>query len=108
MSFAFVISQPQCADHSHQLRELLNNQAKSVHEKEDYARRFIVTEQLDSTPAFVLFETYRDRESIDRHGKEPHFQTLMEVLTEEDLLMEKPSIAYTKSTGGFDVDRKLM
>jgi len=91
-----------------QVRELLNNQAKNVHEKESYAQRFIITEQLDSVPAFFLIETYKDRESIDRHSKEPHFQTLMSALKEEDLLIEKPSVAYTKSTGGFEADRNLI
>lgn len=91
-----------------QLRELLNNQAKSVHEKEDYARRFVITEQLDSTPAFIIWETYQDRESIDRHVSEPHFQVLMKALDDEDLLIEKPNIIFTKSTGGFEMDRELI
>jgi len=91
-----------------QLRELLNNQAKSVYEKEDYARRFVITEQLDSIPAFILWETYQDRGSIDRHVGEPHFQVLMKALDDKDVLTEKPSIIFTKSTGGFDVNRQLM
>ncbi|KAK5939977.1 hypothetical protein PMZ80_007395 [Knufia obscura] len=90
------------------LRELINNQAKDVHEKEDYCNRFVVTEQLDSTPTFIIFETYKDLESVHQHAKEPHFQALMKALDEEDLLMEKPFIAYTKSTGGFEMDRKLL
>lgn len=41
------------------MKELLTAQCSAVHEREDYALRFILTEQVDSsTPEFCLFETY--------------------------------------------------
>ncbi|VUC27068.1 unnamed protein product [Clonostachys rosea] len=40
------------------MRDLLTLQCQAVHEKEDYALRFILTEQLASeAPQFCLFET---------------------------------------------------
>ena len=42
-----------------QVRELLTAQCQEVHEKEDYALRFLVTEQIDvEVPELILFETY--------------------------------------------------
>jgi len=68
----------------------------------------MITEQLDSTPTFILFESYKDLDSIHQHTKEPHFQVLVKAFDEEDLLTEKPFVAYTKSTGGFEKDRKSL
>lgn len=85
------------------VRELLTKQAKAVQEKEDYCLRFIVTEQIENgNPQFTLFETYKDRDSITQHGQESHFKEMMQVISKEDLLKEKPFVAYTKTVGGFD------
>ncbi|OAP54582.1 hypothetical protein AYL99_11030 [Fonsecaea erecta] len=91
------------------LSELLAAQVAEVHAKEDYCLRFIVTKQInEETPDFVLFETYKSEASIDQHLKEPHFLQMSKTLGAEDVLTKKPYVAKTITTGGFDLDMKLM
>lgn len=59
-----------------QVGQLLEAQCRSVHEKESYCLRFIMTQRTnleDNQVEFLLFETYQDRAAIDRHMKEEHF-----------------------------------
>ncbi|RFU23855.1 hypothetical protein B7463_g12486, partial [Scytalidium lignicola] len=89
------------------VKQLLTAQCADVHENEDYALRFLVTEQIDvETPDFVLFETYTSKESTDQHLKEPHFIAMSKALQEEELLVKKPHVARTVTIAGFELDRK--
>ncbi|KIY00066.1 uncharacterized protein Z520_03751 [Fonsecaea multimorphosa CBS 102226] len=90
------------------VKELLIAQCREVHEKEDYALRFLVTEQIDvDVPELALFETYTSMDDTDRHLKEPHFLTMSKILAEEDLLSKKTYVARTVTTAGFDLDREF-
>ncbi|SPO03570.1 uncharacterized protein DNG_06253 [Cephalotrichum gorgonifer] len=90
------------------LRDLLTAQASIVHEKEDYALRFVVTEQIDNdVPEFIAIETYESKEAAGRHTKEPHFAEFFKALADEGVLAKPPVLWHTKSLGGFELDRKL-
>lgn len=64
-----------------EVRQLLDAQARSVHENEDYCLRFILTEQSNASdpnvPDFILFETYDNKEAVGKHGQEPHFKVCL-------------------------------
>ncbi|KAI8164938.1 hypothetical protein K4K49_003322 [Colletotrichum sp. SAR 10_70] len=91
------------------VKELLQAQCKAVHGKENYALRFILTEQIATeSPEFCLFETYIGKEATDLHLAQPHFKQLMSTLQDEKLLTKAPSVWKTKSVAGFDLDRKCM
>ncbi|KAK3192169.1 hypothetical protein K4F52_001798 [Lecanicillium sp. MT-2017a] len=90
------------------LKQVLRAQCTAVHEKEDYALRFVVTEQINcDTPDFALFETYKSEEATNQHVKEPHFQDMVKTLEDEGLLAKAPYVVKTSTIGGFDLDKKL-
>ncbi|KAK5106632.1 hypothetical protein LTS08_000753 [Lithohypha guttulata] len=93
--------------------QLLENQCRSVHAKEPYCLRFVMTQRTnleDNQVEFVLVETYEDRDSIDRHTQEDHFKEMSKAFSEEDggLLAKKPYIAFTRSVAGFEFGRELI
>ncbi|EME39609.1 hypothetical protein DOTSEDRAFT_159992 [Dothistroma septosporum NZE10] len=94
------------------LVSLLKNMCKDVHEKEDYTLRYIATEQIGpekpTTPDIVMIETYKDKDSADKHTTEPHFKKLFATFDEEGLMANPPYLAQTKSISGFDLDRKFI
>ncbi|KAK3676555.1 hypothetical protein LTR78_003831, partial [Recurvomyces mirabilis] len=91
------------------LRKLLKDQSSQVHQKEDYAVRFLLTESLDKqNPEFWLFETYTSAEATNKHTDESHFKTMTAAFQKEGILAKPPLVAKTSTVAGFDLDRKLL
>jgi hypothetical protein len=102
-------------------------QSRQVHQKEDYASRFLVTERTDEgAPEFWLFETcvkrimwpsrplhqadsavirYTSDEGQAQHVTEPHFKAMISTLESEGILRKPPQVVKTTTTAGFDLDR---
>ena len=111
-----------------EFKELLTGMCESVHSKEDYTLRYLMTEKLDAEqPEYIMVETYdvtsrftpltivadtsrryKDKAGADKHPTEAHFQELFSKFTNEDLFAKEPYIVQTKSVAGFDLDHKLV
>lgn len=92
----------------------MRGMCRDVHSKEDYTLRYLQTQQIGQEaesangPDVVMIETYKDKAGADKHVTESHFKELFKVFEEEGIFEKPPYLAQTVSTGGFDLDRKLL
>ena len=51
---------------------------------------------------------YKDKASAEKHASESWFKELFATFDKEGLFAKPPSIWFSKSTSGFDLDHKLL
>ncbi|KAF7192263.1 hypothetical protein HII31_06295 [Pseudocercospora fuligena] len=91
-----------------QLKEAMEALINNVHSKEEeWTPRYIMTQQINvDEPALYMFETYTHMANAGKHTKTEHFQALIAACDKDGLLAKPPQLAFTKTVGGFDLDRK--
>ncbi|KAL2801072.1 hypothetical protein BJX66DRAFT_288983 [Aspergillus keveii] len=92
------------------MRDILRVQCATVHEREDYALRFMLTEEISAgdRPSFCLFETYTSTTTVEQHLQEPHFKAMLKTMEDEGLMASPPAVLKTTTVAGFDLDRELV
>ncbi|KAF1824243.1 uncharacterized protein K489DRAFT_177955 [Dissoconium aciculare CBS 342.82] len=97
------------SDKVDRFRELMKSMCRSVHEKEDYTVRYLMTQKLGAKdPEFIMIETYRTQEDAKKHGDEPHFKELFGAFEKEGIFAKPAYIALSKGVEGFDSNRSLL
>lgn len=51
---------------------------------------------------------YTSRDGADKHTKTDNFKALMDAAEKEKIWGKEPYLVFTKTTGGYDWDRKLI
>ncbi|KAF1969936.1 hypothetical protein BU23DRAFT_601318 [Bimuria novae-zelandiae CBS 107.79] len=90
------------AGNADRVEELLKNIAETVKEKEPGVLRYhLQRETQGDAPVLIMFETYKDKATLQAHGSTDHFKELGKVLEGESLLAEPMKIIFTKAVGGY-------
>ncbi|KAJ4371973.1 hypothetical protein N0V83_003746 [Neocucurbitaria cava] len=96
---AIISPKPGKAD---RVQELLTTAAQSVKEKEPGTLRYHLQRETNGdSPSFVMLETYKDKASLEIHGKSSYFKDLGRAFKKEDLLAGPMKVMFTKEVGGY-------